>query len=42
MNFKMEYTQYNEKNSKNYEIEPIELIQGDELSKLLLKYKKEI
>ena len=43
MKFKVEYTQNNEKYSKNYyEIEPIELIQGDELSKLLLKYKKEI
>ena len=43
MKFKVEYTQNNEKYSNNYyEIEPIELIQGDELSKLLLKYKKEI
>ncbi len=36
MKFKMEYTQNNEKYSKNYEIEPIELIQGDELSKLIM------
>ena len=36
MNFKMEYSQNNEKYSKNYEIEPIELIQGDELSKLIM------
>ena len=36
MNFKMEYTQGNEKYSKNYEIEPIELIKGDELSKLIM------
>ena len=32
----MEYTQNNEKYSNNYEIEPIELIQDDELSKLII------
>lgn len=36
MNFKMEYTQGIEKYSKNYEVEPMELIKGDELSKLIM------
>ena len=36
LNFTMEYKQNNEKNSKEYELEPNELSTGDELSKLII------